>query len=413
MDRRAFLQASGLVGVTAVATTVGTSVGGQEDYGTVRVPDDEGSIQAGVEAASRGDLVLVAPGTYEESVQVTTPGVTLRGTDRNEVVLDGGFEREHGVHVEADGVAVENLTVRHFTGNAVYWTAVEGFRGSYLTAYNNGYYGIYAYRSRNGRFEYSYASGHPDAGFYLGRNRPYEAVISHVVAEHNGVGYSGTSTGADLAIRDSVWRHNRAGIVPNTLDEVDPPERASTVVGNVVYANDNPDAPVMEQMAPTFGTGILLWGGNDNLVEDNVVGDHEQFGIVAEPNVAEPSGNVVRGNVVRASGVADLALGSPTGDDNAFASNQFASSLPQDVENDASDGAESVSEVFAEQRRRFENDEMPSGDWQEQPEPGPQPIMRDPEAPPRPAEKSASWSEGDGSGEVPGPIAGNRSRSSR
>lgn len=399
MNRRQFLGAAG------VTTLTGTGVlwrqsGGQgeprDDFETVRVPEDEPSIQAGVDAAAEGDLVLVDEGTYAEAVEITTPNVTLRGRDRNAVVIDGEFERDHGVFVEADGVAVENLTVRYFRTNGVYWSDVRGFRGSFLTTHNNGYYGIYATRSRDGRFEYSYASGHPDAGFYLGRNQPYEAVVSNVVAEHNALGYSGTSTGADLTVRDSVFRHNMAGIVPNTLDTSDPPQHSSRIVDNVVYDNGNEDAATELYVYPMFGTGILLWGGSDNVVEGNFVDTHPNFGIAACANVDEPSGNEIRDNVVSASGEADLALAAPTGEGNQFEGNQFATSLPADLQADASTGDEAVTEVFEE--RRADEEEFPNNDWRDQPEPGPRPTMRDPEMSPLPARKDASLVGGADSG---------------
>lgn len=381
---------AGVTGITATGAGVGRG-GGQEDHDTIRVPDDHETVQDAVDAANEGDLVLVGEGTYAEAVDVTTPEITLRGLDRNAVVIDGEFERNNGVDVEADGVAIENLTVRHFQRNAVYWDGVDGFRGSFLTAYNNGYYGIYATHSRNGRFEYSYASGHPDAGFYLGRNKPFEAVISNVVAEYNALGYSGTSTGEGLRIQDSIWRHNMAGIVPNTLWESDPPQRASRIVGNVVYNNGNEDAPAEQHTYPMFGTGILLWSGNDNLVEDNVVRHHPNFGIAVHPNVDEPSGNVIRENLIHESERADLGLGAPAGDDNRFEANQFATSLPPDIQEEASEGDDQVTEVFEEQKRRAEDGDYPSGDWRDQPEPGDQPTMPDPEAPPRPATRSETW----------------------
>ena len=381
-----------MMGIAGGMGFVSSSVA-QDDYETIRVPEAQPTIQGGVNAANPGDLVLVDDGTYGESVRITTPEITLRGVDRNAVIVDGEFQRNHGIVIDADGVAIENLTARHFTGNAVYWREVVGFRGSYLTAYNNGYYGIYAYGSRDGRFEYSYASGHPDAGFYLGRNRPYDAVISNVTAEYNVIGYSGTSTGANLTIQDSVWRHNQAGIVPNTLGTSDPPQRSSHIVGNEVSENNYLDAPNGQLGYPLFGMGIVAWGGNDNLIEDNEVRDHEHFGVVAQPHVVEPSGNVVRENTVQGSGTADLALGAPAGTGNQFSGNTFDSSLPPSIESDASSASSRVTAVFDELGRRVENGRLGTGDWREQPVPDEQPTMDDSGASPRPAGKDTSWGE--------------------
>ena len=68
----------------------------------------------------------------------------------------------------------------------------------------------------NGVFEHSSPSGSPDAGFYIGQCYPCDAVIDDVVSEKNGLGYSGTNSGGDLTIVNSVFRNNRAGIVPNS-----------------------------------------------------------------------------------------------------------------------------------------------------------------------------------------------------
>ena len=44
---------------------------------------------------------------------VITDDVTIRGLDRNEVILDGEFELDNGIRIlGATGVVVENLTAR-------------------------------------------------------------------------------------------------------------------------------------------------------------------------------------------------------------------------------------------------------------------------------------------------------------
>ncbi|HEY5698446.1 MAG TPA: hypothetical protein VIT01_13150, partial [Acidimicrobiales bacterium] len=59
------------------------------DLETINVPDDCETIQAAVDSATEGSLILVAPGTYEEEVNVATDNLVIRGLDRNETILEG------------------------------------------------------------------------------------------------------------------------------------------------------------------------------------------------------------------------------------------------------------------------------------------------------------------------------------
>lgn len=353
--------------------TSGTTAAATGGGATINVPDDHATIQEAVDAASPGDLILIAPGTYEEAVDVETEDLTIRGLDRNEVILDGGFELENGIRVLADGVAVENMTAQNYTVNGFFWTGVTGYRGSYLTAYRNGDYGIYAFDSVTGQFDNSYASGSPDAGFYIGQCYPCDAVIIDVISEYNGLGYSGTNSGGDLYILNSRWNNNRAGIVPNSGSyELCYPERESTVVGNVVYDNNQPDTPAIGAALDAMGNGIIVPGGVDNVIERNLVFDHDLGGIVLVPFPEEgasdvppdesehdtpceetkdeiptaddipdlifwqPTGNSVEGNVVSGSGLGDLAVGTVDADvstlGNCFSGNTFETTAPVDLE---------------------------------------------------------------------------------
>jgi hypothetical protein len=274
--------------VTAETSPETTETDAASD-GVLEVPAEFDTIQAAVDASSPGDLVLISPGTYNEAVNVTTDEITIRGLDRNEVILDGEFELDNGIRVlGASNVIVENLTAENYTSNGVFWTSVDGYRGSYITAYRNGDYGVYAFDSVNGQLDNSYAAGSPDAGFYIGQCYPCDSVVIDVHAEHNGLGYSGTNSGGNLVVANSVFNNNRAGIVPNSGSyELCYPERRTDIIGNLVYSNNQPDTPAIDVAILAMGNGILTPGGVQNTISRNRVFDHDKTGIGLVPFLEE------------------------------------------------------------------------------------------------------------------------------
>lgn len=288
---------------------------------TRHVPADYPDIQAAVDAAAPGDLVLIAEGVYREEVIVTTPSLTIRGADRNAVVLDGEFQRANGITVYADAVALENLTAQHYTLNGFFISGVTGYRGSYISAMNNGDYGIYAFDSYNGVLEHSLGSGSPDAGFYIGGCYPCKTVLDQVAGIMNlGGGYSGTNSGGDLYIINSVFSDNEGGgVAPNTFDvEPHPPERETTIIGNLIENNR--------------GNGVSIVGGNHNLVERNLIRGNRRSGVAIFPtrdrNYYPSTRNVVRDNVIVGSGRADLSLSGLGSLGNCFESNVHRTTIP-------------------------------------------------------------------------------------
>jgi hypothetical protein len=127
---------------------------------TIRVPEDQPTIQAGINAAAVGDTVDVACGTYHENKVGVRRGVTLRSRTGNPacVTIDGD---RLGAVIKFDGADVptriEGLTITNGSSPAVggvsmlYSTAVEIrdciIRDNFTATAGTRGAGIYAYYS--------------------------------------------------------------------------------------------------------------------------------------------------------------------------------------------------------------------------------------------------------------------------
>jgi hypothetical protein len=278
-------------------------------------PGTYGSIQAAVNAAHPGDWVLVGPGDYHENgssdptltagVLIRTPGLHLRGMDRNQVVVDGTnpgasgscpSDQAHqnlgpigsdgkpigrnGVEVyKANGVWVENLTVCNYLsdasggkGNEVWWNGGDGsgqvgmgsYWGDYLTAtstYSNGVdapfgdYGIFVSNADGpGVIDHTYASNMGDASYYIGACPNCNAVLRHAHAQFSALGYSGTNSGGNLVIEDSEFDHNKTGVTSDSENNDDAPSPAIGLCPN-------------GQPGPMHNGSCDIW--RDNSIHDN------------------------------------------------------------------------------------------------------------------------------------------------
>src|SRR5258706_12882332 len=96
------------------------------------------TVQAAVDAAGRGDWILIWPGVYHEKnfghhagVWISTPGIHIRGLSRSRVIIDGSagtaarpcpanksmqdFTPRDGIVVwKANNVTIQNLTVCNY-----------------------------------------------------------------------------------------------------------------------------------------------------------------------------------------------------------------------------------------------------------------------------------------------------------
>jgi hypothetical protein len=290
------------------------------------VPGQFKTIQAAVDAAKPNDWVLIAPGDYKTNssrtpagangdfpagVLIPTPDLTVRGMNRNTVIVDGtkagppctdnpadqnfgpatkqGPAGLNGIEVwKADDVAVENLTSCNFlggsggdggTGNEVWWNGGAdsgtiggwGYLGEYLNATSSFYntsgasqvqdevsaaeYGIFSSNWSGGTWNQTYASNMNDSGYYIGAcQQQCDQVIDHAWAEYSALGYSGSNSGGSLVVKHSQFDNNEDGFDTNSQNGDNPPPQNGACPGNAI-------SPITHTHS--------CWVFMDNYVHDN------------------------------------------------------------------------------------------------------------------------------------------------
>lgn len=321
------------------------------------------SLQAAVGRARSCDWILVAPGIYRGPVTIRIPGLHLRGLDRNRVVVDGGHRVGNGITVAADGVSIENLTVRNFdrrsanddsTGTQVRWDGVHGWRGLYLTTYDTGRlggYGLWASRSSGGELDHVYASGFDDSGLYVGACRDCRTLVERAVAEHNLIGLAATNASGHFLIERTLLRGNAVGASLNSSTSDPPPPqlgtcdaganrspaplltttrlaRCTVFRGNTVLGNNALDVPTnTASVRPGAGIGIDLLGSYGDLIVDNQISGNRNIGLLGLPLPIRGrarfalAGNRISANRITGSRIAIALGGADSSRDNCLDAN--------------------------------------------------------------------------------------------
>jgi hypothetical protein len=316
------------------------------------IPGQYRTLAAAVAAAGPGDWILVGPGDYKTAssqaplaapdspagVLVQTPGLWIRGMNRNSVVIDGTKSgpacsnqpadqsgARNGIMVwKADNVWVQNLTVCNFlagtgeTGNEIWWNGGAnsakvggwGYGGDYLTATSTYYggettaaqYGIFSSNWSGGTWDNTYASNFNDSGYYIGAcQNVCDQTVDHAWAEYNALGYSGSNSGGQLVIANSQFDHNEDGFDTNSQNGDNPPPQDGTCpngaispiththscwvfMDNWVHDNNNPDVPAAGSAAAgPVGTGMSLSGARNDTVMDNLFQNNGAWGTILVP----------------------------------------------------------------------------------------------------------------------------------
>lgn len=182
----------------------------------VRVSPGE-SIQAAVNAALVGDIVIVEEGTYQEEanavygLHVTTDNITLIGEGQVRLVATGS--QETGLYAappgceytdsecggELQNFSVQGFSVESFPRNGIQTRWVDGFLISDCASIDNLNNGLYPTLSKNGVVESSFSSGSLDSALWVAGSQNVTVVDNELTQ---------APTGLEITVSNQVYCRN-------------------------------------------------------------------------------------------------------------------------------------------------------------------------------------------------------------
>jgi hypothetical protein len=231
----------------------------------------------------------------------------IEGTGKRpgDVIVDGGFHKLNAIRADrADGIYFYNFTVQNTEFNSLYVLETDGFVFDRMVARWNEEYGFLSFAADHGLYKDCEAYGNGDGGVYPGSSAETDGTrwsieVTGCRAHHNLIGYSGTA-GNDSYVHGNWFYENSTGITTDSFAAGHPgqPEDGTRFEDNYIYSNNQDyykywrdgtcEKPQHERgyekgvVCPTFqvpiGTGILIAGGNENVVKDNWIYDNWRYG---------------------------------------------------------------------------------------------------------------------------------------
>lgn len=227
------------------------------------------------------------------------------GAKRTQVRIEGDRIKKDVLRVDrADGFAIRNLTIEQGSFNGLDVVETNGFQIKRILARHNQNYGILTFTTDHGLYDGIIAHNNGDSGIYPGSGpeghcRRYGIEVRNSRSYHNVLGTSGTA-GNGTWYHDNKFYDNAAGNIVDSFVTGHPgmPQDCSKWTTNQTYSNNyNPfeqrnqdycaatpfEKRPRKHVCPEFqvpvGTGMAIYGGNGNIVENNRVWDNWRSGV--------------------------------------------------------------------------------------------------------------------------------------
>ncbi|HJR45803.1 MAG TPA: right-handed parallel beta-helix repeat-containing protein [Actinomycetota bacterium] len=251
------------------------------------------------------------------------------GDDPEDVLITGGFTKDgqwmklNGIRGDrADGLYLKNFTIELFEFNAVYLLETDGFVIDEVIGRWNDEYAFLTFAVDHGLYKNCEGYNNGDSAIYpgsasnvnnedgYGQKKRWSIEIRNCKAHHNAAGYSGTA-GNSVYVHDNDFYANQTGMVTDSIYPNHPglPQDHAWVVDNDFYSNnvnyteeyvqsgicDKPPAErgykpepgepkwagaVCPVIPAPVGAGMVIAGGNWNLIEKNRVWDNWRAGFM-------------------------------------------------------------------------------------------------------------------------------------
>lgn len=239
------------------------------------------------------------------------------GARPEDVIVDGDYSVLNGIRGDrADGLYLRNLTVQRFEFNAVYLLETDGFAFDEVVTRWNDEYGFLSFAVDHGLYQNCEGYTNGDSALYPGsasdlnqeaglfdddEGLRFATEIRGCRGHHNTLGYSGTA-GNSVHTHHNEFDHNIVGFATDSLFPGHPglPQDHAFVHDNLIHANNSNyyrfvqdgesctgpfgerdyDEGVVCPVVPLpVGSGIVVAGGNHNLIEDNRIHDNWREGV--------------------------------------------------------------------------------------------------------------------------------------
>jgi hypothetical protein len=224
---------------------------------TINVPSDQSTIQTGIDYASVGDTVLVAAGTYVETINFNGKNISVIGADQATTIIDG--DSTDGLSVvmfrngEARSALLQNFTITNGNANNGNWPYSDDGGGILINEYSSP-------TLRNLLVVDNHASDWGGGIFISNSSSP---LMDNITINENSSGQHGGGL--------AIWNNSNAQVKNTNI--------SNNMAGNSgggVYI-DNQSSPVFENVQITDNTATTSGGGVFINIESDPIFENVQI----------------------------------------------------------------------------------------------------------------------------------------